>query len=103
LAFCLDLLKLLTLHWGERFAHVQVVIDSGFLQCDPRRADFLQLAVDGRAVGLVGSEKVVQINALDLKIGPVANLRLPEVGFLLPDLRGLVGGNAKLLTDVWIV
>jgi hypothetical protein len=73
------LLKLLTLDWSERVPHVQAVINSGFFQGDLGSADFLQFAIDRRAVWLVGGEKVVQIHPLDLKIGPVADLCLAEV------------------------
>jgi hypothetical protein len=95
--------KLLTLVWSERVPHGQVVINRGFLHCELCGADFLQLPVDRRAVRLFGRDKVAQIHTLDFKIGSVADLCLPELGFLLPDLRRLLGGNADLLTDVWII
>ena len=97
------MLKRLTLGWSKCVPHGQEAINSGFFQCDLRGTDFLQLAIDRRAVWLVGREKVIQVHPLDLKIGPVADLCLPEVGFLLPDLRRLGGGDAELLTDVRII
>ena len=53
------LLKLLTLGWSERVPHGQAVINRGFFQRELGGADFLQLAIDRRAVWLVGREKVI--------------------------------------------
>jgi len=97
-----DLLKFLTLGWSQRVPHVQAIINGGFFHRQLDYADFLQLGIDRGPVRLVGSEKVVQIHPLDLKIGPIADLCLAEGGFLLTDLLRLVGGDAELLTDTRI-
>jgi hypothetical protein len=93
------LLKFLTLDWSERLPHVQSVINHGFLHGDLGGADFLKLAIDRGTVRLFGGEKVIQIQALDLQVGPDADLGLAEVRLLLPNLGGLVGADPELLAD----
>ena len=87
----------------DRVSHVQPLIDGCFFQGQLRGANFLKLAIDRGTVRLFGGEKVIQIQALDLQVGPNADLGLAEVRFLLPNLGGLVGADPELLADGGIV
>ena len=91
------------LGWRQCFAHGEAVINRGFFQGKLCDTDFLEFAVDRGTIWFVGGKKIVQIHPLDFQIGSVPNFCLPEVRFLLADLRCLVGRDAELLTNVRVL
>jgi len=94
-----DLLKLLALRRSQTIPQVQIVVDRGFFQSCLRRADLLELAVDRRAIRLLGSEQVIQFQPLDLKVRPFPDFGFSKIRFLLLDLLCLAGSDPNLLTD----
>jgi hypothetical protein len=93
-----DLAKLFALGRRQCIPRIESEVDSGLLKRQSRSADFLQLGVNRGPVRLVGGKQIPQVNLLHFKVGSAANLRLPEVGFLLANLCGLLGTHAKLFT-----
>ena len=91
--------EFLALFGGQGAAHGQAEVHGRFFLREARGADFFEFAINGGAVRSAGGEQFVQLDALDLQIRAGTNPRDAEIGDLLPDLGGLLGGDSEALAD----
>ena len=63
------------------------------------RTDLGQLRIDRRAVGVVRRHQLAKVDPSYFQVRVVANLRFPEISFLLTNLRGLIRRHADLIAN----
>jgi hypothetical protein len=88
---------------SQRRLHVELVMNVQFLRGQLRGADLLEFAINRSAIRSRSRHQLPQFQMLYFESSAALDARFLEVGFLLSDLRYLIGSDAKLLSQGRII